>query len=80
VVFSRGLVVGFGGVALIAEIAQMSSLTMADDGHPPQSLIFGEPDAFVAGAGISFPCVPGILSGGTKAPLEPRAGQGKGEW
>ena len=47
-----GPVVGPGRVALVAEIAQVLPLPVADDGRAPQPLVLREADAFAAGPGI----------------------------
>jgi len=47
------------------------SLAVADDGGAPEGLVFGEPDAFVSGAGVSFVCVPGVLGDGGQAEVGP---------
>jgi hypothetical protein len=71
VVLSRGPVVSFGGVTLVAEIAQVLPLPVKDDGRTPQPLVLREPDAFVAGPGIPLARVPGVLSDGGGAEVGP---------
>ena len=51
-IFPCGPVVGLGRVALVAEIAQVLPLRVADDGRVPQPLVLREADAFAAGPGI----------------------------
>ncbi len=68
-VFLGGVVVCscsfFGGV----EGAEVYSFIVMPDGGAPLSLVFGEPDAFVAGAWISFSGILSILGDGCEAEI-----------
>lgn len=48
-----GGVIGLGGGGFCFEVAEVDSFSVADDGGPPESFIFIEPDAFIAGARAS---------------------------
>jgi hypothetical protein len=66
VVFSGGLVVGFGGIKLVFEGAEVNSFSVDADSGPPSIHIFCKVDAFVfrAGVGFEFSSVPDVLGVG----------------
>jgi hypothetical protein len=65
--FTCGGVVSVSGGGFGFEVAEVNSFAVADDGSAPEALIFGEPDAFVAGAGVSLFRVPCVLCDGSEA-------------
>ena len=63
-IFDGRLVISFGRLALVTEMAQEFSLAAAGDRCSPQPSVLIERDAFVAGALLS---VVSVLSGGGRA-------------